>query len=96
MQAKIADKGIGTNYGPQKMRLVSFFHVEVISCTTHAQNTVNMLVHYENEMNHGGHRHTMAAIVPHPRLQDVETLANMLCNKATSLKINNIIINNTY
>jgi hypothetical protein len=84
------------SYGPQKMRLVSFFHMEVISRTTHAQNMVNMLVHRENTMNHGGRRHTMAAIVPHPRLQDVEALANMLCIKATSLKINNIIINNTY
>ncbi len=75
-----------TCYGPQKMRLVSFFHVEVISRTTHAQNTVVMLVHRENTMNHVGHHHTTAAIVPHPQLRDVETLANMLWNKAMSFK----------
>jgi hypothetical protein len=55
-----------------------------------------MLLHRENTMNHGGRHRITAAIVPHPRLQDVEALANMLCNKATLLKINNIIINNTY
>ncbi len=52
-----------------------------------------MLVHRENTMNHGGRRRTMAAIGPHPRLPAIETLGNMLCNKATSLKLNNIIIN---
>jgi hypothetical protein len=79
-----------------QQRLVSFFHVEVISHTTHTQNTVNMLVHCENMMNHGGRCHTTAAIVPHPRLREVKKLANMLCNKARTLTINNIIINNTY
>jgi hypothetical protein len=85
-----------TGTGCKKKGLVSFFHVEVISRTTHTQNTVNMLVHCENTINHGGRCHTTAAIVPHPRLRDVETLVNMLCNKATLFKINNIIINNTY
>jgi len=42
----------------------SFGHMEVISRTTHTQHTINMI----NTMNHGGGHHTMAAIMPHPRL----------------------------
>ncbi len=49
----------------------------------------------ENTMNHGGRRRTTAAMVPHPRLRGVETLANRLCNNATSLKLEHIIINIT-
>ncbi len=42
-----------------------------------------MLADRKNMMNHGGRRRTTAAIVPHPQLQGVETVANVLCNKAT-------------
>jgi hypothetical protein len=47
------------------------------------QKSITMLADCKNTMNHGGCHCTMAAIVPHPRLQGVETLANVLCNKAT-------------
>ncbi len=43
----------------------------------------NLLEDCKNRMKHGGRYCTMTAIVPHPRLQGVETLANVLCNKAT-------------
>jgi hypothetical protein len=42
-----------------------------------------MLLDCKNMMNHGGRRHTTAAMVPQPRLGDIETLDNVLCNKAT-------------
>jgi hypothetical protein len=45
------------------------------------QKTTTMLA--DCDMNHSGHRCTTAAIVSHPRLQGVETLANVLYNKAT-------------
>jgi hypothetical protein len=51
--------------------------------TSVTQKTATMLADCKNTMNDGGRRHTMAAIVPHLRLQGKETLANMLCNKAT-------------
>ena len=37
-----------------------------------------------------------AAMVPTPRLQGVETSANMSYNKAASLKLEHIILNGTY
>jgi hypothetical protein len=56
-----------------------------------------MLADRENMINHVGRRCTTAAIVPHPRLQGVESLANVLCIKATHLKLEKIfIINTTY
>jgi hypothetical protein len=47
-------------------------------------------------MNHGGRRHTMAAMVPHPWLRGTETSANMSYNKAASLKLEFIIFIGTY
>ena len=47
-------------------------------------------------MNHAGHRHNTAAMVPHFQLRCTETLDNRLCNKATLLKLEHIIINITY
>ena len=47
-------------------------------------------------MNHGGRRRTTATMVSHSRLRCAETLANRLCNKATSLKLEHIIITITY
>ena len=44
-------------------------------------------------MNHGGCRHTMAAMVPHPLLRGIETSANISYNKAVSLKLELIIFN---
>jgi hypothetical protein len=41
-----------------------------------------MLADCKNRMSHGGRHCTTATIVPHPRLQGVETLANVLYNKA--------------
>jgi len=49
----------------------------------------------ENTMNHGGRRRTTTTMVPHPRLRGVETLTTWLCNNATSLKLEHIIINIT-
>jgi hypothetical protein len=42
------------------------------------QKTITMLADCKNRMNHGGRCSTMADIVPHPRLQGVETLVNVL------------------
>ncbi len=47
------------------------------------QKTSTMLADCKNTMNHGGRHHTTAAIVPHPRLRGIGTLANVLYNKAT-------------
>ncbi len=65
---------VAASYGPQIMRLVSFSHVEVISRTTHAQNTVNMLVHREKHDEpwrppsyHGRH----SAPPPAPRCRNI-------------------------
>jgi hypothetical protein len=47
-------------------------------------------------MNHSCCHHTTATMIPHSWLQQVETLANMLCDKAMQLKLEYLIINNTY
>jgi hypothetical protein len=59
------------------------------------QKTTSTLADCKNTMNHGGRHCTTAAIVPHPRFQGIETLANMLYNNATELKLERIIIHNT-
>jgi hypothetical protein len=41
--------------------------------------------------NHGGHHCPMATMVPSPRHCPIQQLANMLCNKSMSLKLENII-----
>jgi hypothetical protein len=47
-------------------------------------------------MDHGGRWPPMAAMVPTTQLQGIEILANMLCNKAMKLKLENLVIINTY
>jgi hypothetical protein len=47
-------------------------------------------------MDHGGRWLPMAAMVPTTQLCAVETLANMLCNKAMYLKLENLVVINTY
>ena len=76
-----------TSYRSKILFVDSVDHVEVVFRTTHTQNITNILIDcdYMMTMNHGGRRHTTAAIVPHPRLRCTQTLtlANRLCNKAT-------------
>ena len=43
-------------------------------------------------MNHGGCSHATATILPHPRLWGVETLAIRLCNNATCLELEKLMI----
>jgi hypothetical protein len=67
------------------MRIFSFLvdrplHVRINTFVT--QKTTTMIVDRKNTMNHGGCHITTATMVPHPRLGDIETLANVLCNKA--------------
>jgi hypothetical protein len=38
----------------------------------------------------------MAAMLPTTQLRGVETLANMLCNKAMYLKLENLVVINTH
>jgi hypothetical protein len=40
--------------------------------------------------NHGGRRHPMAAIVPHPRCQGIQQSVDMLRNRSTLLKLEKI------
>ena len=47
-------------------------------------------------MNHGSRRRTMAAVVPHPWLQGIDTSADTSYNKAASLKLEHIIFNGIY
>jgi hypothetical protein len=61
--------------------LTALLNVEISTFVT--QKTTTMLADHKNTMNHGGRHCTMAAIVPHPWLQGIETSPNMLCNKAT-------------
>jgi hypothetical protein len=42
--------------------------------------------------NYGGRHCPMAAMVPPPRHHHIQQLANMLCNKSMSLKLENIIV----
>jgi hypothetical protein len=61
--------------------LTALLHIGISSFVT--QKTSTMLVDRNNMMNHGSRRRTTAAMVPHPRLGDIETLANVISNKAT-------------
>ena len=69
--------------------------------TAHVHEGISTYVHFWGERekkhpNHGGRCHHAAAIVLNPWLWGIETLANVLCNKAASLKLDKIIITNTY
>jgi hypothetical protein len=79
-----------------KIAREQFFHVELLYVAQHTQNTTTITLAHGNTMNHGGRRRTMAAIVPHPRLRGMKHVANMLCNNTTYLKLDNLIITNTY
>jgi hypothetical protein len=46
--------------------------------------------------NHGGRHCPMAAMVPSTRHCCIQQLANMLCNKSMSLKLENIIVFTKY
>ncbi len=54
------------------------------------------LVLRAKHMDHGGRSQPMAAMVPTTWLRGVETLADMLCNKAMQLKLENLVVINTY
>ncbi len=41
------------------------------------------IFHCKNAMHHGSRCRTTTAMLPHPWLWGIETLANVLCNKAT-------------
>ena len=58
---------------------VPYVRISMFRCPKH---TIRVIV-CQNTRNHGGRRHTMAAMVPHSRLRCAETLANRLRNNAT-------------
>ncbi len=53
-------------------------------------------VQFLASINHGGHRHPMAAMRPHFRCRSIQQSANMLGNRLVSLKLETVINSNVY
>ena len=82
-RVKRQESRVKPSYRSKKLSADSFDLVEVVFHTTHTQNATNIFIDLDYTMNHGGRRHTTAAIVPHLRPRCAQTLANRLCNNVT-------------